>query len=289
MTSSSQAAPRIAVVIPCFNDGKTLPEAVESARAQEACEVVVVDDGSSEPGTIEILRRLEDAGVRVVHQENKGLALARMTGVAATAARYVYPLDADDRLVPGVLSKLADALDADPDSAVAWGNVRMFGDVDYLWPRSGHLDPWRIIHVNPLPMSSLIRRSSLLEAGGWELRGGYEDWDLWMAFAERGFKGVYVPELMLLYRIHGQRMFVDAAGRHDRIYAELRRRHPSLWQHRFRKWLRSPSRWRLKLTYPVIAALPFLSLSNKRRLFHFVVHPGNVTRAGLRRLRSRRS
>jgi glycosyltransferase involved in cell wall biosynthesis len=283
------AAPRIAVVIPCFNDGSTLGEAIESARAQELCELVVVNDGSSEPGTIEILRRLEDDGVRVVHQENKGLALARMAGVAATVAPYVYPLDADDRLVPGVLTKLADALDANPDHAVAWGNVQMFGEVDYLWRRQGHLDPWRIIHVNPLPMSSLIRRSALLEAGGWELRGGYEDWDLWMAFAERGLKGLYVPELMLHYRIHGQRMFVDAADRHDRIYAELRRRHASLWEDRLRRWLRSPSRWRLKLTYPVIGALPFLSLSQKRRLFNFVAHPGNVTRAGLRRLKGRPS
>jgi glycosyltransferase involved in cell wall biosynthesis len=283
------AAPRIAVVIPCFNDGSTLREAIESARDQETCELVVVNDGSSEPRTIEILRRLEDNGVRVVHQENEGLALARMAGVAATVAPYVYPLDADDRLVPGVLTKLADALDANPDRAVAWGDVQMFGDVDYRWQRSGHLDSWRVIHVNPLPMSSLVRRSALLEAGGWELRGGYEDWDLWMAFAERGFKGVYVPELMLRYRIHGQRMFVAAAGRHERIYAELRRRHPSLWEDRFRKWLRSPARWHLKLTYPVIAAVPFLSLSNKRRLFHFVAYPGNMTRVGLRKLSGLRS
>jgi glycosyltransferase involved in cell wall biosynthesis len=68
------ASVRVAVVIPCFNDGATLGEAVESLRLrlEEPCEVVIVDDGSTDAGTLEELRRLSSAGVTVVSQENQG-------------------------------------------------------------------------------------------------------------------------------------------------------------------------------------------------------------------------
>src|SRR5436190_12269548 len=108
---------RVAVVVPCFNDGATLRETLGSLRDQEAHELVVVDDGSDDPATLETLRALEDEGVRIVRRENGGLSAARMTGVEATAAPYVFPLDADDALAPGALAALADALEAVPQAA----------------------------------------------------------------------------------------------------------------------------------------------------------------------------
>src|SRR5712691_7353690 len=97
---------RVAVVIACFDDGATLREAVDSARAQEPVELVVVDDGSTDAGTLDVMRGLEAEGVLVVHQPNAGLPAARMAGVHATSAPYVSPLDADDELVPGALGAL---------------------------------------------------------------------------------------------------------------------------------------------------------------------------------------
>src|SRR5207248_2059881 len=117
------AMPRIAVVVPCFDDGETLVEAVASLEGQEAHELVVVDDGSSEPRTLDVLAELERGGVRVVHRPNGGLSAARMSGVESTTAPYVLPLDADDALAPGSLATLADALDADPGAVMAWGDV----------------------------------------------------------------------------------------------------------------------------------------------------------------------
>jgi glycosyltransferase involved in cell wall biosynthesis len=92
---------RVAVVIPCFDDGATLGEAVDSLAGEEPHELVVVDDGTTDERTLRILEEREVAGVRVLRQENAGLSAARMAGVRATSARYVFPLDADDLLVPG--------------------------------------------------------------------------------------------------------------------------------------------------------------------------------------------
>src|SRR6185503_976475 len=197
-------AVRAAVVIPCFNDGLTVGEAVASALDhQEPCELVVIDDGSTDEDTLARLEELERDGVRVVHQPNSGLSAARMAGVAATTARYVYPLDADDVLSPGALARLADALDANPEAAVAYGDVEMFGEADTFFDnRTTQIDPWQITYLSNIPGTSMLRRTALLDAGGWQLnQGGYEDWDLWMSFAERGLRGVYAPGMMFRYRI----------------------------------------------------------------------------------------
>ena len=62
--ASPPAAPRVAVVIPCFDDGATIREAVASVTGQEPCELVIVNDGSTDPETLEVLAELADAGTR---------------------------------------------------------------------------------------------------------------------------------------------------------------------------------------------------------------------------------
>lgn len=271
-------------MVACFNDGATLPDALAALDAQEPVELVVVNDGSTDPDTLATLQRLRDEGVRVIDQENTGLPGARMTGVAATSARYVYPLDADDGIVPGSLTRLADALDADPAVAVAWGDQQLFGDVDLVSPRARDLDPWAITHLNGLPVSSMVRRSDLEATGGWVVKGGYEDWDLWMGLAERGRRGVHVGGPTHRYRIHGSRMLSESRSRHGEQYAKCVARHPDLFARRRQAWLRSTAPWRMKLLLPLVARLPRLGAPTRHRLTMFVSWP----RHGLRMRRARR-
>jgi glycosyltransferase involved in cell wall biosynthesis len=271
---------RIAVVVPCYNDGATLRETLDSIDEQEALELVVVDDGSDDPATLEVLAGIESGGVRVVSQANAGLAAARMAGVAATTASYVTALDADDLEAPGALAALADALDANPEAAVAWGDVLNFGD-DRTYRRLGRtLDPWLITYVNELPADAMVRRETLLEAGGWQLRGGYEDWDLWMSLAERGVRGIHVPVLTGYYRVRSTRMLAGAEQRHGAILAMLMERHPRLFAERGANRRRSPAPRRCKLLLPLIDRLP-LGDYTKQRLFRLVNRPTAALRARL--------
>jgi len=256
-------------------DGATVGEALASLAGQEPHELVVVDDGSDEEGTRRILAELEHGGTRVVRRGNGGLSAARMTGVEATDAPYVFPLDADDALAPGALAALADALDAQPDAAVAWGDLELFGEVELRLRPARELDPWRLTYLNDVPGTSLVRRSALLAAGGWDMGSGYEDWDLWMAFAERGFRGVYVPVPVLRYRRRGGRMLADAIPRHADLYARLRSRHPRLFAARRRAWLRSRAPWRVKALLPLVHRLP-LSAFDRHRLTLLVNDPRQV-------------
>ena len=261
--------PRVAVIIPCFDDGRFVPDALRSLEGQEPHEVVVVNDGSSDPGTLEILRALEQDGVRVVHQANAGLAAARNAGLAVTSAPFVFPLDADDRLTPGGLAAMADALEADASAQIAWGDWHVFGEVDAMAPRAPRLDPWMITYFNDLPAGTMVRRSALEQTGGW-LAGldAYEDWDLWLSLAERGARGVNVGRVTLEYRTHAQpRLWATAMRKHDERIRGLSQRHPELFARRRANRRRSPLPTRLKIAISAIASMPGLSEARRSRLY----------------------
>ncbi len=195
-----------------------------------------------------------------------------MAGVHATSARYVMPLDADDALAPGSLAALADALDREPAAVMAWGDIEIWGDVELRLKVGRRLDPWQITHLNTLPVASMVRRDALLAVDGWQLRNGYEDWDLWMSFAERGWTGVYVPGVALRYRRRDGRMLADCLPRHDELMAELRARHPDLYRRRRPNWRGSSAPMRVRMLFPAVSALP-VSDYNKSRLYQLADQP----------------
>jgi peptidoglycan/xylan/chitin deacetylase (PgdA/CDA1 family) len=250
-------ATRITVIIPCFNDGKLVTEAVESIQEREPVEIVVIDDASTDPETIRVLDALRVAGYNVIrHDHNRGLPAARTTGLRATQARYVFPLDSDDLAVPGALAGMADVLDASPEAAVCFGDYLEFGTRHRIRRVPPRLDPYRITYRNDYPVSSLFRRSVLESVGGWMGVGdrvGYEDWNLWMTLAERGAVGLHWGRgVAVRRRLHGSRMLSDAARQHIGLYLTLRTLHPTLFamhrRTRGRSDLGTAQRW----LYPIV-------------------------------------
>jgi glycosyltransferase involved in cell wall biosynthesis len=247
---------RVCVVIPCFDDGELLPEALASLQEREPLEVVVIDDASTDPATLAVLHDVEAGGTRVVrHPDNRHLSAARMTGLSVTSAPYVYPLDADDQAIAGALGAMADRLDAVPRAAVIAGDYEEFGSHDLLRAVPDELDPFRIAYANEYPVTAMFRRTVLEQVGGWRtsLRG-YEDWDLWMTLAERGLHMEHLGHGRPIYRrrLHGTRMLTGVKRRHVEAYRDLREAHPRLFAELREHRRRSPMPWRRKLLYPVV-------------------------------------
>jgi glycosyltransferase involved in cell wall biosynthesis len=251
---------RVTVVLPCYDDGTLLVEAIGSIEESEPVEVIVVDDGSTGAETVELLDRLAAGGAMVLrHGENRGLASARNTGLNAARTPYVFPLDADDVAVPGAIAAMADRLDANPQAAVCFGDYVEFGTHELVRAVPLQLDPFRLAYVNEYPVTSLFRRSVLLSIGGWNSlpRGypaGYEDWDLWLLLVEHGHQGVHLGPGELTYRrrYHGERMLTAAKREHRLLYRRLRDNHPGVFREIVRHRRASDLPLHRKLLYPIV-------------------------------------
>ena len=250
--------PRVSVIVPCFNDGVLAVKAADSVAESEPVELVVVDDGSTEAPTREALAGLADRGVRVIRQENGGLSAARMTGVGATSAPYIYPLDSDDQLVPGSLATMANALDGRTDAGFAFGDIEVFGDFRGIYPSPQEFSLWAQTWANFIPVGSLVRRQALEEVRGWESLGidvpsGYEDWDLWLKLGEARWHGVRVDQVVYRRRrVKGERMLGRARPRHRDLLRRLHERHPASFEGRRALARAERVPLRRRLIYPVL-------------------------------------
>jgi glycosyltransferase involved in cell wall biosynthesis len=119
----------ISVLIPTYNCGRFINEAVASVQAQTraASEIIVVDDGSTDD-TAQRIAELADPRIRYVRQPNAGVAAARNTGLALASGEYLAFLDADDRWRPTMLERQARLLDHDPAIVFAFTNFVRFED-----------------------------------------------------------------------------------------------------------------------------------------------------------------
>lgn len=168
--------PDISIVVPCYNHGHFLAEAVRSALSwTRRVEVIVVNDGPTD-STVEVMRRLRGrfrAEIRAVHQENEGLAAARNRGLRESRGRFVLFLDADDRLLAGGLDAGAAALDAHPECAYVFGRSRMMTMegrpvITPVEPRitANHYRELLRRNYIGIPAAVMFRREAVERAGG---------------------------------------------------------------------------------------------------------------------------
>jgi glycosyltransferase involved in cell wall biosynthesis len=197
---------KVAVVIPCYNLGKYLSEAVESVLDQthQDFEIAVVDDGSDDEKTVDILSRLRFPKTRVIRTANCGPAAARNVGIKSTSSQYVVCLDADDWLDKTYLETTSRVLDADFDGKIGIVSTWMdwfgkFSGVIRLGPYATHGFAFHdFAHV-----ASMFRRKCWEEVGGYYDRDilFFEDWFLWICILEKGYRCVTVPEPLFHYRV----------------------------------------------------------------------------------------
>jgi glycosyltransferase involved in cell wall biosynthesis len=196
--------PKISVIVPCYNHGEFLAEAVDSVLAQTRhdFEVVVVDDGSTDARTHQILSTFARPKTRVLRARHGGLAVARNLGIASTSGEYLCALDADDRLAPTFLERTAAVLDRDSSIAFASAWLRTFGEESWEW-QPERCDLPTLLWEDTVLTAALVRRAAVEAVGGYDAampEQGDEDWDLWLTLVERGYRGVILPEILFEYR-----------------------------------------------------------------------------------------
>lgn len=199
----------VSVIIPVFNGATYVLRAIESVRHQthRDCEIIVVDDGSTD-GTKNLLKPLAESGeIIYVYQENKGLAGARNTGLKYATGEYLKFLDCDDVLYPEQLKLQVDHLDAKPENVLSVTGY----EIEFPSKRKKKIEPWlggdsqlaRFIEGNPCPVHIvLVRRSLVDKMGGFceELKCS-EDSDLWMRILIGGGRLEQIPYIGCCYNM----------------------------------------------------------------------------------------
>jgi hypothetical protein len=207
---------KLSVITPCYNHGEFLVEAVASfeRNAPPEAELLIVNDGSTQERTLEVLAALRGAGYRVLDQPNRGLVAARNAGIEAARGGYILPLDSDNRLRAGFMEAAIARLDADPAAGVVYGDRCEFG------LRSGRVrvpefDLDRLLTGNYIDACAVFRRQAWEQCGGYDpALTAWEDWELWIAIASRGWRFHHLESVTFDYRVRPDSMVVacqDAA------------------------------------------------------------------------------
>lgn len=197
-------APKVSVVIPVYNDGKYLYDAIQSVVRQNYrnYEIIVVDDGSDDAKTHRVLKEIKSPGVHVFLKKHEGVSAARNFAINKASGEYILPLDADDLLGQWFMERAAKILTSHPEIKVVSGDIEMFGLRTGI-KRLPEYSLEMLLGQNTMAVTSMFRKSDFLKTPGFNenMQDGFEDWDFWLSMMEND-GGVYkLDTVAVRYRI----------------------------------------------------------------------------------------
>ncbi len=199
--------PAVSVIIPCYNHGRYIREAIVSVEQCDSTlyEIIIINDGSTDAQTLTVMADLQAEGYQVITQENQGCAASRNKGISLACGRYILPLDADNKIYPEYIPLGIKILDRQPEVAVVYGRPELFGDISTReYPEVFDFDLHRLIVNNYIDTCAVIRKSAVLECNGYDTHvphNTWEDWDLWLSLAAKGWEFHFEDARLFSYRI----------------------------------------------------------------------------------------
>jgi glycosyltransferase involved in cell wall biosynthesis len=223
---------KVSVIIPCYNHGQYLDEAVDSIVHQtfQDFEVIVVNDGSTDELTIEKLKHYDKPKTMVLHITNQGLAAARNNGIRKAQGEYILPLDADDYFESTFLEKAVSILDNQPEVGVVSCGIRYFGFSNRtVMPKGG--DVRVCLAKSGVIGNSMFRKLCWEQASGYnEHIEAYEDWDFWLRVTKRGWLIHVIREYLFNYRQHPVSMRIEARSIRPLLVKQLVQNHRAIFE-----------------------------------------------------------
>lgn len=218
---SLSGSPRVTFVVPCYNYGNFVGQAIESILVQtfESLEIIVIDDASSDDSARIIERYQDDSRVRFVrHDQNKGHIYTYNEGLMLSRGEFVGLISADDFCARAdAVQRQVDVFDANPNVGLVYSSYNfadhhsnLFAvirpwDADHVWPGLKEFSP--LLFNNYIPSSgSLVRRSCHEELGYYDDRLKHAgDWELWLRLAAQ-YDVAFIADPLYAYRTHRSNM-----------------------------------------------------------------------------------
>ena len=193
----------VSIIIPCYNDGEFVKEAINSAFYQTYFhkEIIVVDDGSDKK-TQDVLKNLKPKVDKLITQQNKGTGAARNRGIEAAKGEYILILDADDYFESEFCEKAITVFNGNYDCCVVTCWARWFWNnrnYDIFKPTGGTLEDY-LLH-NAAIGTSMFKKEDWASINGYdENMQGYEDWEFFIRLHINGGRTYVLPEALFNYR-----------------------------------------------------------------------------------------
>ena len=232
----------VSVIIPCYNSGRYLADALQSVKASKHLdghkyEIIIVDDGSTDAETLEMLNGLHDC--IVIHQTNKGPGGARNTGVKAAKGAFILFLDSDNKIRDKFMAT-GISIFQNTNADIVYGKPAFFGATTAPRFKTREFDMESILVMNHIDMCSMMRRSVFDQLGGFDENReliAFEDWDLWIRAGAAEKKFHFVDEIMFDYRITNHSLLDEKNNEdnHCKVVALLYNKHKNLVMDTFRK------------------------------------------------------
>ncbi|MBX2917508.1 MAG: glycosyltransferase family 2 protein [Cyclobacteriaceae bacterium] len=201
----------ISIIIPCYNQGQFLVETLNSIKILKdggIADVLIVNDGSTDLLTKQVLGNVEREGWHVIHQPNMGLAKARNSGIQRASTKYILPLDSDNIIIPDFVKRAIQILENDNHVDIVYSDCIFFGEMEG-YQQVGDFDACKLIDDNYIDACAVYRKTLWDCLGGYDAdmpAMGHEDWDFWIRAMMNKKKFSYVAMAGFKYRVRKNSM-----------------------------------------------------------------------------------
>ncbi len=202
----------ISIIIPVYNGEKTIRETIYSVLNQtyKNLEIIIINDGSTD-STLEVISSIPNSNIKVFSYPNTGVSTSRNRGIALAKGEYISFIDADDLWIPDKLEAQFNALQENPQAAVAYSWTDWINESGEVIYGGGHHqisgDVYAHLFLGDFiegGSNVLIRKSALDKVGIFDETVNFsEDWEMWLRLAAQ-YQFVVVPRTQILYRISHQ-------------------------------------------------------------------------------------
>lgn len=195
---------KVSIIMPCYNDGIYIEEAIQSVLLQtyKNVEIIIINDGSDDEKTLNILSHMKNEKINVIHTNRLRPAGARNEGIKYATGKYILPLDSDDKIEPTYIEKAINIIEKENNIGVVYCYADLFGEKTGRW----ELPDYSIEHMildNVVFVTALFYKSDWEKVGGFNttMKAGMEDYDFWLSILELDREIYQIPEVLFHYRI----------------------------------------------------------------------------------------
>lgn len=227
---------KVSVIMPCYNDGQYIEEAIESVLNQsyKDIELIIIDDGSDDEYTIKVINKISHDKIKVLHTDHLRPAGARNYGISLSTGKYILPVDSDDKIEPTYIEQAVNILEGNPEIGIVYCQADLFGEQSGRWDLPNYSFETMLLD-NIVFVTALFYKEDWEKAGGFNttMDSGMEDYDFWLSILGLGKQIYQIPEILFHYRIKKvsrTTQFMDNSIQVKEIYRRMYDNHEEFYR-----------------------------------------------------------